>query len=114
MNDDTPRLLRYTKLGSTKLRDGELWMAIVQGSPGKGGDGVIVHGRAAPMVTQEGLSLTPPRDPGDAFKFAANSNFQADGSPLGDVVREVWGLDAVPDEVAASWMKFKHQGKLNG
>ncbi len=109
---DTPRLLRYTKLGSQELVDGVLWVAIISGSPGKGGEGVVIHGHGKALYAAAGPKIADERTPGVAFTFSASTHFSTKNSPFGPVEREVWGVDAAPVEVQAAWMKFKTQGKL--
>lgn len=106
-------LLMYTRLGSQELVGGAIWVAIVSGSPGKGGEGVVVYGGTKAMYAPGGVKILESRRPGDPFRFAANADFNEATQPLGDIVdRETHDLDTVPSEVAAAWMKLRHQGKL--
>jgi hypothetical protein len=109
----TGRLLRYTRIGNRELLDGELWVAITSGSPGKGGGGIILKGRLNTLKNPHGRRLEPKLGPGDPFQFAANKDYDENGTVGGKAVREMWGLDAVPDDVAALWMRLKHTGKLH-
>lgn len=114
MNSETPRLLRYTKIGNRQLRDGELWVAIIQGSPGKGGGGVVIQGRVAALVEANTQRITVPAvNPGQSFQFSANADYAEGGVLLGGADREVWGLDAAPPEIAAAWMKYQLLGRFS-
>lgn len=110
--EGTPRLFRYLKLGMRTLGPEGLWVAIVRGAPATGGTGVVVHGEAGPIYVGAGRVIEPPMVAGATFHFSANQRYDRDGAPAGNVNREIWGLDAVPDHVAAAWLKLHHQGKL--
>jgi hypothetical protein len=106
----TARVLHYTKLGNRTMPTGELWVAIVSGSPGKGGDGVVIYGTVDPLV-KDSVTVLPAMEPGGAFKFSANRDYDESKDVL-TAEREVWGLDAVPPHIAAAWLQQLHLGNL--
>ncbi len=108
MLDDTPRLLCYHKLGSRTL-DAPLWIAVVTGSPGKGGSGIVIAGYVQETYSH-GQLVEEAKGPGDPFSFSANNSF-SEGTT--HTHQDVWGLDAVPDDIAAAWLKFHHLGKIS-
>lgn len=96
-----PQLLCYHALDDGPLKE-PVWVAIVEGSAAEGGEGLTVWGGSPPDTHTSRRGTKP----GEVFLFGSNNN-------LGRrVVREVWGLDAVPQEVAAAWVKYRHLGRI--
>jgi hypothetical protein len=108
------KLLCYTQIRGRYLYNGELWVAIIAGSPGQGGVGIIIYGSAASLKYPTGEVIDKELVPGDRFEFSANLSYEESGQLAGPVRREVWGLDSnhVPPAVAGAWMKYKHLGRL--
>lgn len=98
------KLLHYLQLVERKPIDlPGLWVAIVAGDDVEGGDGIVI---AAPVTPICGTLSSVVYVPGEAFIFGGAGLLQA------ETIRNVWGLDHVPDEIAGAYMKLLHLGKL--
>lgn len=111
MSEKRELLLCYRKLGLQKLVGGELWVAITEGTPDRGGAGVVIYGGAEAQFDQNKVQLAGPIRPGEGFNFT-NTASHASGLYPTDPPREVVALDDAPDPVAAAWMKYHHQGRF--
>jgi hypothetical protein len=99
------KLLHYLQLiNRAPIDPPGLWVAIVGGDDVKGGDGIVI---AAPTTPVCGRLAAVVYVPGEAFIFGGDMLLQD------ETIRNVWGLDAVPPEIAGAYMKLLHLGKLS-